>query len=467
MRRLLSVAGAATLLALAGPARADSGSAMTTAVTDVASSFDGDNKFDFRFRVRYDHLEQRAQLKRELAVPGADSIAILKDLRYSSRRDAVTLRTELGLYKDLMLHAELPIIIEESALYEYDQSLGNSCAYPPDPNPTCVNASNSTTIRDDIVPMNGYDATASGAPLSGNQVFKTVTRGARGGSGLDAFDTFNLGLTWGALSQARDRSKPNWVVGIEGHISFGTIKRFDRANPGANKGVSEGVHRFLVRTALSRRFRFFEPYWELWYLLPIARGDSLFIDYGRAQKTKNPQMEGGTRFGVEFVPYERKEKQYRLGIDLGMRVQAHFEGRGYSQAWEMLAGSPVLACNDTTASTNPACASTTPANPYQNQPFTGITTIENYATVGGYLQIGAQIGPYFRLRTGVQYQHDQSHFITGDDIGTPAADNPTGRVTNPTEFNPAYRAVIDQPGRRYYVDGVHLVNFFLWAQAMF
>jgi hypothetical protein len=467
MRRILSVAGVAAVLACAGLASADSGSAMTTQVTDVASSFDADNKFDFRFRVRYDHTEERAQIKRELSMPGADSIAILKDLAYASRRDAVTLRTEIGLYKDLMLHAELPIIVEESATYEFDQRLGNSCAYPPDPNPTCVNASNSTTIRDDLVPMGGYDATASGAPLGGNQVFKTVTRGARGGGGLDAFDTFNLGLTWGPLSQARDRSKPNWIVAVEGHISFGTIKRFDRANPGGNKGVSEGVHRFIVRTALSRRFRFFEPYWSLWYMLPIARGDSLFIDYGRSQKTKKPQMEGGTYFGVEFVPFERREKHYRVGLDVGMRVQAHFEGRGYSQLWELLAGSPALACNDTTASTNPACASTTPANPYQNQPFTGLTTIENYATVGAHLHVAAQIGQYFRVRTGVDYQHDQAHFITGDDIGTPAANNPTGRVTNPTEFNPAYRAIIDQPGRRYYVDGVHRVSFFLWAQAMF
>ena len=35
-------------------------------LTDVASSFDENNKFDFRFRARYDHVEKRASIKREM-----------------------------------------------------------------------------------------------------------------------------------------------------------------------------------------------------------------------------------------------------------------------------------------------------------------------------------------------------------------------------------------------------------------
>lgn len=443
-------------------AGAGSGIAHAADITDVASSFDAGNVFDFRLRARYDHTEQRAQIKRELEQPGLTSVGLFKDLAYKQHRDALTLRSEIGLYHDLMLYAELPVILSQQEEYDYDQSAGGSCVYPPAADPNCVNASNSTTINDGIVPAGGYDAQHNGVALGGSRVFRGAQRGAVGGSGADALDTINLGLTWAALSQARDDTKPTWTISFESQISVGTIMKFDRAAPEANHGVSEGVHRLIFSTALSRRYRFVEPYWSLWYMLPIARSDSLFVDYGPAQKDKNPQMQGGTVFGVELVPIERPAKQYRLTIDLRGRVEAHFQGRGYSQAWELLAGASQLACNP---SLNPACDPSQTKNPYQNAPFTGITTIENYASLGADLGIVGQIGPHVRVRTGLIYSHDQSHLITGDDIGTPM--NPTGRVVQASEFNPAYRPIIDQVGRRYKVDNVNVYDFYLWAQMMF
>ena len=334
------------------------------------------------------------------------------------------------------------------------------------PTPNCVNADNSTSVFDGILPKGGYDAANRGVGLGGNQAFRSVTRGARGGSGADAFDTFNLGLTWAPLSQARDDTKPTWTVLVEGQFSIGNIKAFDRAAPDKNHGVSDGTHRLFIQTALSKRFRWFEPYWSAWYLLPIPRGDSLYVDYGRAQKQKNPMQQGGTSFGTEIVPLDRAERQYKLAIDLRGRIEGHFNGRGYSEAWELLAGAPALACDDAQAPYNPACGGGAPANPYNLKPaFTGVTTIENYATLGVDLGLQAQLGPYIRFRTGFLYSHDQSHLITGEDIGTPM--NGSGRVTEPNEFNPAYRPIIDQVGRRYRVDNVNTYDFYLWAQVMF
>jgi len=468
-RRVLGVAAALIVL---GPVavRAEGlvGSAMTAGVTDVASSFDGPNKFDFRFRVRYDHTETRAQLKREIIVPGQDSLGIYKDLVYSQSRNTVSLRTEFGLWHDLMLSLEMPIVIDEIATYEFDQSAGGSCVFPRSdgsmgPTPTCVNATNSSALADGLAPVGGYDANNPQAGLPNNLLFRSVTRGARGGSGLDAFDTLNLGLTWGALSQARDKSKPNWTVGFEAQISIGNIKAFDRMNPTANHAVSEGTHRFVFRTSLSRRFKFFEPYWNLWYMLPVARNDSQYVDYGAAQKTKLPQMQAGSTFGTEIVPYENKERFYRIALDLRGRVEGHFTGRGYSEIWELLASSPAMFCDPVhNLSCDPAQMSK-----YSGKPFTGLTTIENYATIGADVAVAAQIGPYFRLRTGFEYSHAQSHFITGDDIGTPASNNPTGRVMAPSEFNPAYRAITDLVGRRYLADNINVYNFHISAQVMF
>jgi hypothetical protein len=452
----------ALLLAAGGPARAAD-------VTDVASSFEEGNRFDFRFRVRYDHLQKNASVKREIAgVPGADSVQAFKDLAYSESRDSLALRAELGLYHDLMLVLELPVILSEQEVLDFDQSLGSGCAYPPQPNPTCVNQTNSTSVRDGIVPTGsggyGYDATNRGNFFtSGSTVFKGPVRGAAGhGTAGDSFDTFNLGLTWAPMSQRRDDTKPTWIWTVQADISVGNVKRFDRTNPDGNHGVSEGVHRLWIRTVLSKRTRFFEPYWGLWYLLPIARSDSLFVDYGPAQKTKDPQMQAGTLLGLELHALEKPEKQYRLSFDVRARVEGHFAGRGYSEIWQLLAGASPLGCDP---ATNPSCDQTKTTNPYQNRPFTGITTIEGYATFGADIAIAAQIGPYVRLRTGFDYAHDTAHFITGDDIGTPL--NGANRVTQPNEFNPAYREIVDLVGRRYRVDDVNVYNFYFWAQAMF
>jgi hypothetical protein len=454
------------ILLAAAPARAAD-------ITDVASSFDEGNRFDFRFRFSYQHTEKRAQVKRELeGLPAQDTIEVRKDLVYSSYRDAIAFRAEFGLFHDLMLHFELPLVISEQASLGFDQSAGSGCIFPPASNPNCVNEMNSTTLADGILMPGGFNGAEGGrsfAPPS-SEVFRGAQRGARGGgSGLDVFDTFNIGLTWAPLSQARDDTKPTWSIGVQFDASIGNIKRFDRAQPNANHAVSEGVHRFWARTDLSKRFKYLDPYIGFWYMLPIPRSDSLFIDYGSTQKHKNPAMQGGTRFGLEIVPIERPAQHYKFAIDLSGRIEGHFLGRGYSEIWEMLASAPPLDCTPATSGFNPACDPAAPGgrqNAYQGKPFDGVTLIQNYATVGAGAALTGQIGPYVRLKIGFDYTHDQSHNITGDDIGTPKA-NGTGRVMAPDEFNPAYRAVIDQVGRRYVVDNVNVYDVWFYGQVMF
>src|SRR5437667_2467167 len=141
-------AWAVVLVAVAGTAAP--GRARAADLTNVASSFDEDNPFDFRFRVRFDHTEKRGQIKREFEglTPTQARILTLRDLVYAQSRDTLSLRAEVGLFQDLMLHVELPIIMAEQATYGYDQSAGSACRYAPDPMANCVNAANSSTARD-------------------------------------------------------------------------------------------------------------------------------------------------------------------------------------------------------------------------------------------------------------------------------------------------------------------------------
>jgi hypothetical protein len=452
MRRVWVLASALLAATLAPPVHAAD-------VTDVASAFDEDNPFDFRFRVRYDHFEKRAQIKRELELPGQSQIAVDRDLLYSQSKDTLALRAEFGLFQDLMLHVELPIILQQSQSYSYDQSLGSACAFANSPAPTCVDARNSSTVADGIVSSAGYDAQHNGVGTGGGALlFRGAQRGATGGSGLDAFDTFNFGLTWAPISQKRDDTKPTWILAFEPQISIGNVQAFDRSRPQANHAVSEGVHRLMARTAVSHRWRFVDPYIELWYMYPIARGDSLFKDYGDSDRLKTPMQQGGTQFGAELIALD-KPSGHKVYVDVRGRLDGHFAGKGYSEAWEMLASSPALACD---AKTNLACG--LPNNPYSG-PFTGITTIENYASLGADVALGAQVGQHFRLRAAFDYGHDQAHFISGEDIGVPKT--ASGRVMNADEYNPAYRQTIDLTGRRYRVDNVDTYNVAIWAQLQF
>jgi hypothetical protein len=138
----------------------------------------------------------------------------------------------------------------------------------------------------------------------------------------------------------------------------------------------------------------------------------------------------------------------------------------------MFASSPALDCK---VSDNPSCDSTQTQNKYQGQPYTGLTLIENYATLGADLGLVVQAGKYARFRLNFDYTTDQSHFITIDDVGRAfdpgkgnGCDVPvSNRVSRPCEFNPAYRPVINEVGRRYKVDSVNVFNLGVWGQVMF
>ncbi|MSP62389.1 MAG: hypothetical protein EXR72_19055 [Myxococcales bacterium] len=475
---MLSVGRALVLTVAALAARAQP--AIAAEITDVASSFDDDNPFDLRVRLSYFHDETRASIKREGEGPGQEEIIVFKDLLYAHSRDTMSVKAEVGIFQDLSFHLELPFVLGDSREYRFDQALGAGCVYPGGGStPNCVNASNSGTISDGILPANGYDAQLAQPGMPAGFDFtqtSLVFRGTpRGGSGLDSLDTINLGLTWGPLSQRRDETKPTFILGFEAQISFGNVMKFDRARPAGNHAISEGLHRLLFRTAISKRFRYVEPYMGFWYMLPIARDESLFIDYGPTQRNKGPQQMAGTVFGFEGVPWERKERQLKVAIDVRGRIEGRFSGRGYSEGWELFASSPALDCD---AKWNPSCDPNMTANmnkKYQGQPFTGLTNIDNHAILGADLAVVVQAGKYVGLHLGLQYTHTQAHIITADDVGQAfdeakgkGCEAPTGgRVMRACEYNPAFRPVVNQIGRRYLADNLDNFRVGLWAQGMF
>lgn len=527
---------AATLCALGPMALAPS--VRAAEITNIASSFEKEKLFGFRLGATYGFTYKTARITRE-SLPlfqspasAADLLAHYKigsgqtltrtetipDLIYTQRRQTLSLRGDIGLAQAIQLSFEVPLILIDQRQYDLDQDAGwnrcNTGAWG------CVAAASSTYL-DGIYPIEPAD-----------QVSSTVfTPPRRGGGGSDILDTINIGLTASPLYQKRDPSKPTWVIGFEAQISVGTIMAYDNTrlrlpqdsklvaqsalntpNPQQGwNGVSDGLHRFILRTALSHRFRYVDPYFGLWYMLPVPRTspESPWQDYGVQQKRSLPQHQAGINFGFEYIPLENKEKGHRISLDLRGGLQFHFLGRGYSEAWELLASSNALICDDETAlpppfnykdgnprpgttaitqgTFNPACRAPTSemslgdtrkrldtASPYFRNPYTGLTTIDNYLTFNADLGVMIKLFHHFRLRLSGTYQRDQGHIITMDDAGITSYDRRpasciSGRVdlACPTDWNSAYRAVINQPGRRYRVDDINVFGGYAMLQVYY
>ncbi len=484
MRRAhaLALLALAVLLSLPGRARA-------VEWTEIASSFDDGDQFDLFMGVNYAFDARRAAIKRELsgapntgAVPGA--VPVVKDLVFREDRHTITPWAKLGVFHDLQLGFSLPIVINLARSYEFDQR-SDPCIFPnPNEPATCINRTNSSTLLDGILPglqgtddSIGYDANDpdTGFAADSKMVFRSIGR-----SGLDQV---NFNLSWAPMNQERDDTKPTWVLAAEVRISVGRIMRFNRNDPSADAGVSRGVHELRLSTAVSKRTRWAEPYVYFWWQAPIGvRGDtpedpdgSLYWDVGFGQRTKSVQQRAGTQFGFEAIVYDRRPQMERFSLEFTGRVEAHFNGMGYSEMWEPFAfagdfrnypNGPLVVDPDPTSATN--------------QPIShpGVTVIENYLTFGGRFGIHAQLGERVKFNASFEIGRDQTHAITFTDAGTelpgcasgsmPCEVNDDGVVTSGTqEVDPLHKQLIDIAGRRYLVDETTTYTAMVEGQILF
>jgi hypothetical protein len=450
-------------------------------ITRVATAIEDDKPVEAFLTVSYEFMARRAAIKREWELnTTTNGVGTFKDLRFRQDRHTLKVRGEIGVLWDLSLHIEAPIVLFDERSLGFDQNLGGSCVYPQDvpagsnESPSCVNELNSATLRDGIVPgsfgtlnsAHGFDARNAGAMFQGGD--PTVFRGVKR-AGLESL---NLGIDWALLAQRKDDTKPTWVISAEFQLSLGVPMRFDRTAyvdgkyVGSNS-VTSGVHYVKLGTTVSKRWSLVEPYATYYWIYPMAvRDASGFKNYGAGQKGWRPQQHGGTQFGFELIPWENRKAYQKISIDLRGIVEAHFQGRGYSEIWEMLAGSPAL---DPQAS--PSDASGNPLmKPAGRGLYPGITDIENYFTYGGQLGLVVRAGRYLKFRGFFGVQGAQKHVVTFADAGKDL-DN-SGKVEQQgaqaaLEVNPIHRPLIDFVGRRYVVDETTIYTVLLQGEAVF
>jgi hypothetical protein len=259
---------------------------------------------------------------------------VVKDLLYKETRNILRLRADIGLYRDVSLFVIAPLVLSDDRSLDFDRR-GSGCAGipttgmgpapEPGPSPSCVDETNSTLLRDGILPGAGWPATGSTlltsapSPSRRRRCFRGPTRKGfeyGGGPGLGPHEP-----------EARSH-QAHRILRFEPRFQVGDTMTFDPAKPLDNTSVGLGYHQFVFSTVFSRRFVRFEPYLGAWYMLP--QGDRLQplreVPAGD-QGVRGPAAPRGRAAGVELLAYE----------DLAAHTQVTFEMRGEmscaSSAW--------------------------------------------------------------------------------------------------------------------------------------
>jgi len=424
------------------------GAAAAGPESEVASALDTGDKLDLHVSLDYVYSAHRAAIKRELVgLPGADPdgpIPLVKDLVFKGSRHELVPRLELGVFTDLAVTAALPVVLQDSRSLEFDQR-ADDCTFAGDPGrATCVDASNSTTVADGILPATGFDAGDPDGGFSPGDatIFRGVDR-----VGLDQL---HLGLVWAPMNQERDETKPTWKIAAEMRLPVGRTMRLDRADPDRSDGVGSGLYELRVATSMARRLGWAEPFFEVWWQAALGAKDGAPLDdlpqpFGAEQVS--PQQRAGGRAGFEAIAWESGSEDERIGLRLEGLLEAHFEGRAYSEMWEVFAYAGHGASGGVLAlDADPTAVGR------QTVSHPGVTNVENYLSLGGRAGVDARLGRRVRLALDFQLTWDQAHLITFADAGVDGDD--PGDVVDPgtEEVNPLHVPLIDLVGHRYRVD---------------
>ncbi len=395
-----------------GVGLAPGGATAQVHVTNILSSADTDDPFDANIEVHYEFISSRADILREFPCyapgdglcQGESTVLLGKELRYSRVQHIVHLRPRIGLYHDLELFVDLPIVAFEQSRLDFASGVGPG---------------NSSAAQQELFAL----------PFRGPQ---------RRGVG-----DLSVGLKYAPLNYDRDPTQPTWIIGATYTAPTGSIRK------GGNTGVGYGIHALDLYTAISRRaLSWLEPYFSFHGTLRFPSANGLFVDRGRlgTQTLVKPGDILGLKFGVEFVPWEHRATDRRFEIDLGFAGDYTFEGREYGPLFEALAQSP--------CSADPGCVYTKHTRDLREGATSGsasttdgITDVEAYGTFSGWIGVHYQPERHVQIGTRFSVRRITDHFLTNADPGKDLDDD--GVVTQSSqagdEYNPVYVEWIDAP----------------------
>jgi hypothetical protein len=414
-------------------------------VVQVVDAFDDDDLFDLHLSLGYQSTWKSAKILRESALTdsgfsdGGYSRANLNVAEYSQRISRLNTRADIGLYKDVALIVRMPIVLSD------DRELKG------------------------LSGSDGNQAFAlAGAP--GEQLFqlpfKSPTR-----SGIEYLA---VGIDATPMNQARDSTKPTWLIGIEGRFDVsepmhacskgrGALNRNSMLDPatsseiecahysdinrngvsgeypdagveggslegsfngGRKPGISRGTTGLELHTIVSRRVKYIEPYGGFRALIEFQNDSS---DYGatdlQGSLVNHPPLRGTMIFGMNVIPWEMPETFQRLGFDFRFTGTYVSEGRDYSELFDALGTSDAATLRMPNFaeyqddSTMPGRSIVNPNS--QKVYFTGLTDVQQHGVYTLSTSVNWQVGEFVKFNVGAAYTLTQAHFITFDQACNP------------------------------------------------
>jgi hypothetical protein len=381
---------------------------------------------DFDFSVAWLHDHEKSSVKREYVSPGA--LLLINDLISKRSRDSLQLRADVGIFHDFSLFLAGSLVLADQHTLEFDRS--GDCAASP-----CVE----TLLRDGILLGSpsaswGLDAEA-GKPFTGSA--STVFAGPK----RSGFEYLALGGRWAPFNQARDKTKPTWIVSLETRLSTGTDQRFDPGKPTANRGVGVGYHQLILSTVFSRKFGDFEPVMGAWFMQPMLTSSSVFKDRGDGPYTSAQRHMGG-QLGMESTLWQSAQGTSRIGLEATGYLEYRFAGLAQSELWEVLSGDSRCSATATTY-----CRTGIDVDGKGlGAPNSGVLRSPGYGTAGFDAAFAATVKRHVRLRGVFGMLFHEAHFLTDAASGN---------------------QVYDTPGRRFRVDGSYGWHVLVDAMATF
>jgi hypothetical protein len=461
-------------------------------VTDVIDAFDDANgdPYDFSFRLEFQYLAKKARILREASAlePGLTSGGFTSKLlnvgNYTETTSRLTPRADFGIYKDLAFYFKVPIVLSNSRKIDaIDDADGGT-------NPLAL----------------------AGAP--GEQLFGLPFE-APDRSGVEYL---GLGLDYAIFNQARDRTKPTWVFGLETRISVGTpmhacqkgadvecthpgdVNRnggFDEDVTGADNvelesleandergaGVTRGTVGLEFHSYMSKRLKYIEPYGGFRALFEFAMGNS---DYGATDLegalVNHPPIVGTVFVGIMIHPWEDRENYNRLTFDAGFAGEYHSEGRDYGELFDAIGSSAAPSLRNPLWSryTADGCSIQSCVDLGSEKVYnSGLTVVEPYGSYRLHGSATFRAHEYVKFGAGLGLRFDQAHGISHDQPCNPdfqddlGASGPCNNSLGDNQFvatgvpNPAYRRTINSVGRRFFVDNSITYEVFAHGTLMF
>ena len=403
-------------------------------VTDVLDAFDTDieDPFDFALRLRFDSDERKAAVVREIKCLAGDQVGqqtcakssavkFGKEVDYTRRRNTLNIDARFGLYKDLEVHATIPIVIYDGWQHKFAAGV------------TEKNSSVFTTPESE-------------------SLFK-VPFDSRTRSGLG---DLSFGLKWSPFNYYRDRTQPTWVFGVGMTVPTGTPMKAGNTGPGFGTSVLN------LQTTMSRRaLTILEPFFHIHGDIRWGSSDGLFVlqPNSATQADKDPGSIVGTAFGLTVVPWENIARDERVEVEGGFGMDYVFRGRDYTEVWEALA-SDKNPCKASAGCTNTLHWKSDP-DPTSGRLTTtdGIGDVEAYGKFYGWGALHYQPIKYFQVSAKILATNETPHFISGGKYGVnldPAKNQSieTSNTDGKNEFSPVFLPSIDTPGQRLRVQDV-------------